>query len=175
MNQDELNIILKKHKLWLDTNGAEGERAYLRGVCLYKADLREANLRYADLYKADLRYANLREACLYKADLREADLREADLREADLRVACLYKADLREACLYLANLSFITGKEITTFQHNRSFAYYCDGIIKIGCMSLTPKEWVEQYKEIGVKEGYTDEEIEAYGAFIDMIYKRSVK
>ena len=106
MKQSELDIILAKHKLWLDTNEAEGERA-------------------------NLSEANLREATLIGADLMN-----------------------------------ITGKDIITFQYNKHFAYYCDGIIKIGCLSLTPKEWLKQYKEIGVKERYTEKEIKAYGAFI---------
>ena len=54
MNKDELNKILDNHKLWLKTNGEQGERADLRS-----ADLRYANLRYADLSSADLRYADL--------------------------------------------------------------------------------------------------------------------
>ena len=49
MDQAKLNKILDNHKLWLKTNGAQGE----------KADLRSANLRSADLRSADLSYANL--------------------------------------------------------------------------------------------------------------------
>ncbi len=54
MNKEQLDKILDNHKLWLKTNGAEGERADLRG-----ADLRYADLRDADLRDADLRYADL--------------------------------------------------------------------------------------------------------------------
>lgn len=39
MTRGELNEILEQHKLWLDTNGAEGCRADLRGADLYGADL----------------------------------------------------------------------------------------------------------------------------------------
>ena len=74
MNRKELDKILVNHKLWLQTNGKQGE----------KADLREANLREANLSGADLREADLREANLRWANLREANLREADLRGADL-------------------------------------------------------------------------------------------
>ena len=77
MTQEELNMILDKHKKWLhDEEGGEG--ADLRGAYLREANLSRAYLRWADLSRADLRWA----------DLREADLREADLREADLDYSC---------------------------------------------------------------------------------------
>ena len=84
MNKEQLDKILDNHKLWLKTNGAEGERANLRS-----ADLSGANLRYADLSRANLRYADLRSADLSGANLRYADLRRANLRYADLSRANL--------------------------------------------------------------------------------------
>ena len=63
MNQDELNVILQKHKDWLD--GEEG------GI---RANLTGANLQGANLWGADLRDANLRDACLWGADLTGADM-----------------------------------------------------------------------------------------------------
>ena len=66
ITHDELQVFLRKHKLWLDDD-PNGERA--------------------DLYRADLRGADLRGADLCEADLCEADLCEADLRGADLRGA----------------------------------------------------------------------------------------
>ena len=59
MNQKELDKILENHKLWLKTNGVEGERANLSYADLRYANLRYANLSYADLRYADLSYANL--------------------------------------------------------------------------------------------------------------------
>ena len=79
MEQAKLDKILDNHKLWLQTNGEEGERADLSS-----ANLRSANLRYADLSYADLRSADLSSANLRYANLRSADLRYADLRSADL-------------------------------------------------------------------------------------------
>ena len=64
MNKDVLDKILDNHKLWLKTNGEDGEKADLQW-----ADLREANLREANLRGADLRGANLRGADLQGADL----------------------------------------------------------------------------------------------------------
>ena len=58
MNQDELNVILQKHKDWLD--GAEGgKRADIQRAGLRHAGLRHANLRGADLTGADMDYSCL--------------------------------------------------------------------------------------------------------------------
>ena len=115
----ELKSILANHKLWIDTNGKQGNfanlrGAYLSGAYLSGADLAGANLRGADLVGADLTGAYLRDAYLTRADLthadltgaylRGADLYRADLRGADLRGADLTSADLTGASLILANL-----------------------------------------------------------------------
>lgn len=70
MTQEELNIILEKHRKWLNGEGG-GERANLRS-----ADLRGAYLSGADLSYADLRGADLRGADLSYANLRGVDLDE---------------------------------------------------------------------------------------------------
>jgi hypothetical protein len=82
MNQDKLNKILAKHKVWLRGDG--GKRANLRGADLWGTDLWCANLRGADLWGANLRNANL-----WGADLWGADLWGADLRGANLDFSCL--------------------------------------------------------------------------------------
>ena len=100
ISYQELQIILEKHKRWL--NGEYGgERADLRGANLRRADLSGANLRRADLSGADLRGANLSEANLSEADLSGADLRGASLRGASLRGANMIKSDLDFSCLPL--------------------------------------------------------------------------
>lgn len=68
MTQKELNVILDKHRKWLNSEEG-GKRAVffwadLHRADLYRADLRRANLCWVDLYRADLRYANLRGADL---------------------------------------------------------------------------------------------------------------
>ena len=93
MRQEELQIILEKHKKWLN-NEEGGERADLIG-----ADLRFADLRGAILTCAILTYANLRGADLRGAILTGAILTCADLRGAILSGAILYGADLRGAIL----------------------------------------------------------------------------
>ena len=83
MDKEELQEILKKHKLWLEGKRG-GKRANLRG-----ADLREANLWGADLREANLQGTDLRGADLWEANLQRADLREANLQGADLDLSCL--------------------------------------------------------------------------------------
>ena len=62
MGNDKLNEVLKEHKLWLETEGKEGQRADLSG-----ANLEDADLRKADLRGACLEYADLGDAYLYGA------------------------------------------------------------------------------------------------------------
>lgn len=63
MTQNELDIILKAHKMWLsDKKGG------------WQADLQNDDLQDADFRGADLRYANLYGANLWNADFRGADI-----------------------------------------------------------------------------------------------------
>ena len=125
------------------------------GADLREADLRGANLAGAYLVEVDLRGADLTGANLMEAYLRGADLREADLRGTDLKGAKLDHKHYR----------FSAG------QHEAN-AY--NGYIRIGCKYLTAKEWLEEYKEIGAKEGYTPKEIREYGSFIKMYAKECI-
>ena len=174
-----INEILEQHKLWIDTNGNQGERATLS-----KADLSGANLFEADLSKADLSGANLSGAYLFRANLSEADLSKADLSEADLSEADLSGANLSEADLSEANLSkadlsgadlsHIKGKEVYIYAGSKHMAYSIDGKIKIGCQEHTIEYWIENGVRIGKINNYSDKEIEQYikwiksfGAFED--------
>ena len=124
ISKEELEEILRKHKLWLrkdeyedeeecaDLDGInlafikhkssleKGERANLDHVNLNGFDLSDANLKRADLCCASLEGANLE-----NADLIEADLSYANLENANLKGAVLNRADLRHANLENANLS----------------------------------------------------------------------
>lgn len=134
LTKEELNVILKLHKKWL--NGEEnGERANLRGADLRNVNLVGANLRGADLRDANLVYANLR-----VANLRGADLRGADLRSADLRNASLIGADLRGADLFNT-----TGDKnrIHTIQTSKYTINILDkNIVQIGCERHEIVEWL---------------------------------
>jgi len=140
MNQEELNLVLAKHKKWLNSEEG-GERANLRKVDLRKVDLRWADLREADLRGVDLQGANLQWADLRKADLREADLRGVDLQGANLQWADLRKADLRGVKLWgtVGNRKEI--KNISCFEEY-CVAYTKDRL-QIGCENHSFDEWRE--------------------------------
>lgn len=87
MTQEELNMILDRHKKWLNYEEG-GERANLYKANLYRANLREADLCEANLRDANLHGANLYRANLYGANLYEANLREANLHGANLDYSC---------------------------------------------------------------------------------------
>ena len=101
MNQEELNKILRKHRLWLN-NEIGGEKAVLdhtdlRGLNLYGATLDEASLvntllRAADLTRASLIIANLSGCDLKNAEMKKTDICGANLKGANLSSANLYKA-----------------------------------------------------------------------------------
>ena len=173
-----------------DLSGADLSDAYLSGANLSGAYLRGANLRGANLRGADLSGANLSDAYLSDAylsdanlsdaylsgaylrganlrgaNLRDADLSGADLRGANLRDANLSDAYLRGAYLRGANLSGAVGK-FSTFQGGKHDAWAAAGKAAIGCHWHTIEYWQENYRKIGADNGYTEAEIERYGAWI---------
>ena len=104
-----------------------------------------------------------------KADLSRANLYGANLSGADLSGANLSRADLYGANLYGANLkeTILEGKAILSFQFEKHTAYfYGTDEIRIGCHTHPINHWLEMFKEIGTKEGYTEKQIEMYGGFI---------
>jgi hypothetical protein len=136
---------------------------------------------FDSLVGANLSRANLYEAYLTGANLFEADLSEADLRGVDLRGACLFGANLTGANLagaklYGANLSHCKG--IVTFQYSQHFAfaykYKGELRVKIGCKGNSVKEWLENWKDIGEREEYSEIEMSYYLDFINMIFKRGI-
>ena len=126
MKLNELNEILRLHKLWLagevggvqaDLKGADLECADLKGAILAAADLREANLIMANLEGANLKDADLRRAILEGANLAEANLRRAILEGANLS-----NADLKEANLSRANLNGANNKGANLKSANLEYA-----------------------------------------------------
>jgi uncharacterized protein YjbI with pentapeptide repeats len=112
MNKEELNEVLAKHKLWLESEGAEGEQADFSDAYLYRADLsyailEGANLSDAYLYRADLSYANLSRVDLSHANLSRATLSYANLSNAILEGVNLSHADLSRVDLSHVNLSHV--------------------------------------------------------------------
>ena len=103
--KEELKEILEQHKLWLDSDGKKGKRAYLSSVNLRYATLTDANLTMADLSGADLTFADLTSANLTGADLTDVDLSFAHLTRADLTNTDLSGANLTGANLTSASLT----------------------------------------------------------------------
>ena len=112
MTREDLDKILKNHKLWI--HGKEGGEvaefrgADLQGMDFSNVDLRNANFESANLEGANFSRTNLRCTNLNHADLTNANLRYADLRGADLSYAILKNtvfvdADLRGAVLKNTN------------------------------------------------------------------------
>jgi len=173
-----IDLTLELHSKWLrkEKGGVRANLygANLRGANLRGADLRGANLCGADLRGADLYGANLRGANLYGANLYGADLCGANLCGADLCGADLSGANLRGANLRRADLSHTKGVISFTGQQHLAFAYEHKDVryIKIGCITLTCIEWLEQYKEIGKSDGYSSQEIRDYGLFVKLTYER---
>jgi hypothetical protein len=104
MEQTELSLILEWHRLWIETNRAQGKRADLsyadlEGANLYRADLTGANLSGANLIGANLTGAILYDANLTGANLTGANLYFANLTSANLTGASLECADLAGAIL----------------------------------------------------------------------------
>jgi len=114
-----LNEILHKHKLWLNSD-KDGQRAVfkdmdLSGINLKGEDLRDADFRHTNLEAAvftntDLRAARFDNSILYRATFHGANLREtrflmcnlerADLSEVGAIGANFNESNMRDACLY---------------------------------------------------------------------------
>ena len=110
MEASKLKEILGQHKLWIETNGKQGERANLKGAFLYNAilydaNLEDANLEDANLYRANLSTVNFSGADLTGAYLKGTILCNANLKDVNLRGANLGDANLEYANLWRANLT----------------------------------------------------------------------
>ena len=58
---------------------------------------------------------------------------------------------------------------ISASQH--SVSYWGYDAIQIGCKKHTISEWQKHFREIGKAEGYSEEQIDEYGSYIDLIAK----
>ncbi len=106
--EGELKHILAQHKMWVETEGQEGEEANLSNANLQGANLSNANLQRANLCEANLEGADLQGAKLDGANLQGAHLWNANLFGAKLRGAKLRGANLSNANFQGANLTGAT-------------------------------------------------------------------
>jgi len=79
--------MMRRHDLWVKSQGADGARADFSGLDLSAYDLAQSNLCVADLSGATLVETQFKGARLIAADLRSANLTRADLSGADIRGA----------------------------------------------------------------------------------------
>ncbi len=84
LGRDELDRIVREHRLWLESDQVEGVRAALNRTDLSSADLAGADLSRGDLSGARLTRANLAGCNLTAANLVQADVSWANLCEANL-------------------------------------------------------------------------------------------
>ena len=119
MKNEELNLELELHMLWLKSCKKIGTKANLTNrdlgyknlsnIILNVADLNYANLTGTNLSGAQLVFANLRGSNLTGANLTGANLSGANLSGAILRGANLTGANLTGTKLNYADLSSATG------------------------------------------------------------------
>jgi len=103
ISNDQLDMILEKHKLWL--NGEkEGEKADLSGINLSYNELPQVNLQWANLSNTDLSYASVVKGNFSHANMIGAICCHTNFFMADLRYANLSCADLSKAKLESTDL-----------------------------------------------------------------------
>ncbi|MDY6959344.1 MAG: pentapeptide repeat-containing protein [Halobacteriota archaeon] len=103
MEREEIQSRLKLHKLWLESEGMEGERANFAGADLRDADFEGADFRYANCRGANFENANCRDANFKGADLKYATFEGADCRGADFQHADCREANFQDADCWRAN------------------------------------------------------------------------
>lgn len=110
ISKQQLDEILKNHKIWLKSNGKHGKRGdlshkNLNSLKLSKLNLSGINLSYSNLVGTDLSETNLSNSKMSDVDLSNAILVKTDLSNAILTYAYIINANLTEASLAQANLS----------------------------------------------------------------------
>lgn len=105
MNQREVDEVIDKHALWLDSGHERGEAAGFANKDLKGKDFFDANLERASFFRADISYATFHCADLRRALFQEVTAAGANFREANLGRACFYGADLTGAILPHASIN----------------------------------------------------------------------
>ncbi|MFY9221391.1 MAG: pentapeptide repeat-containing protein [Blastocatellia bacterium] len=113
ITDEELAIVLYKHKRWIESDGKNGEQAQLikfnlreknlSDVNLEKAKLSGSNFSKANLMGANLKGASLKGSILNDTNLLCADLSGAELRFAELKRAKCWRTSFRDAQLFRTN------------------------------------------------------------------------
>ncbi len=118
-----------------DLDEAYLKSAYLKGVRLNNAELKEADIEQANLNSAYLKHAEMdkiqaKGAKFRTADLSEASLRSARLEKADFTLSTLYKTDLHKAKLKGAILQDANLKSANLKKADLSEAILTDAVFQ---------------------------------------------
>jgi uncharacterized protein YjbI with pentapeptide repeats len=106
----QIGDVVKAHERWVETSGAEGERADFTGIDLSGMDFSGRNLSAALFVCSRLRSVQFSRAILDLADFTEADLTAAKMMNADLKGANFTHAILRRVNFNGADLRVQTAK-----------------------------------------------------------------
>lgn len=111
----DLHAIVVSHKLWIESHGADGRQASLRGAPLEDIRLVEVNLSKSTLIRAQLT----------KSALQGVNLSDTDLTEANLEGSELSEVDLSGSNLTSANISSVSGKGLVFTGAQAKRAKFC--------------------------------------------------
>ncbi len=103
-SQDDLQVILHEHALWLSSNGRDGKRANFRGMDLHGVNMQDMHLPEASFRGANMTGVNLSRANLQGADMAESVMNNANFRDADLEGANFARCSAAGAYFEHANL-----------------------------------------------------------------------
>lgn len=173
--QQLINESIQDHKLWIDSDGKEGNCLTLKLVDLRKKDFSGLNLSNANFIECNLRdvnfsNCNLRNSNFFYSDLSFVDFRNTDLKCANLMItdmggvkltgANLYDCELMGAKLSSSGIFSITTMGMTvTLNHPKQ--------IQIGDMIYSPEYWLENTSTIAIKNRQKEDEIEKYRKYIE--------
>lgn len=139
----DLELILKKHKLWLrnETGGemADLKNVNLEGANLRSVDLRAVDLRGANLSSADMSGANLANTVLYNVDFTNTNLSGVDINFIKLGDCKLRGTILDDEFIYIGNIGSRNSQTIVNLTKD---------IVVCGCFSGTLKEFEQRVKSV---------------------------
>lgn len=152
ITQEKLDEILRLHKLWLESDFLDGEKAYL-GYC----DLSNLDFNEIDLSSIVFKCSNLRNCMLVNSNLSDADLSGCDLSNANLTYSNLTNvnligANLSNTNLYKTDLFYAKIDNMISIgnlgEYNRTVYYfYKNDRVICGCFDDTLEEFEKAIKE----------------------------
>ncbi|KPA14459.1 Toll-Interleukin receptor domain protein [Candidatus Magnetomorum sp. HK-1] len=165
-SQNEINEILEKHRIWIESKKEKGEQAIFINADLRKFDfsnvaLPEANFQEANLQEANFQNANLQKATFREAHLYSVNFKNANLEEADLTEAYLHDTNMQNTNLQSANLERAMLNESFLIHTKLAKTKLTGAILKniktdITTISMIPNELIEIFGNSFFVQGWTD-------------------